>query len=285
MRMNNNSKNLQPNTSKSQSTKLFIGSLNSKPNRSALEHHFSKYGEITKFQLIRDKRRKYQCAGFGFLTFKHEADALKCLKSTHFHQGRELILKRALKGGELTSFRKELTNRRYFVGNLPKGTSNNDLELYFSQFGEIECAYLIRDHRSQKSKNFGYVIFKYENIKETGILLREHSIKGKKIIFDVFKGKNAPNPNKKSSKKTTSRGKVKPSKQTNILNKCKKNIPKEPTALESTVMLCQRIRKRHLKSNLFFNNGQNYLQNSNSNNQFTKLYPSYKQGFHCKSFN
>jgi RNA recognition motif-containing protein len=92
-------------------------------------------------------------------------------------------------GSELNKFKNKLCKRRFFVGNLPSKIKNTDLEEYFSQFGPVECAYTIKDHKTKKSKNFGYVIFQSEEILQSDILKKKHVILGKKVIFDVFKGK------------------------------------------------------------------------------------------------
>jgi RNA recognition motif-containing protein len=74
-----------PKTPTKHSTKLFIGSLNSKPNKAELETHFSRFGKIQHLQLIKDKHHKHQYAGFGFVTYHHDEDARSCLAQTHFH--------------------------------------------------------------------------------------------------------------------------------------------------------------------------------------------------------
>ena len=112
--------------------KLFIGSLNSKPNHAVLLEHFEQFGEVSSLQLVKHHKYRSQCAGFGFVTYKTKQAAEKCLKSTHRHQGRDLILKVGLKGGKLGAFQENLFKRRFFVGNLAKGTRNHDLENYFS---------------------------------------------------------------------------------------------------------------------------------------------------------
>ncbi|KAJ8374565.1 hypothetical protein SKAU_G00051450 [Synaphobranchus kaupii] len=54
--------------------KLFVGGLNFDTNEDSLEQAFSKYGSITKVDVIRD-RETNKSRGFGFVTFENPEDA------------------------------------------------------------------------------------------------------------------------------------------------------------------------------------------------------------------
>jgi len=54
-------------------------------------------------------------------------------------------------------------SRKVFVGGLPKNTSEDDLNLYFSQFGELEDYVVMIDRDSQKPRGFGFVTFKTQD--------------------------------------------------------------------------------------------------------------------------
>ncbi|KAF7639015.1 RRM domain-containing protein [Meloidogyne graminicola] len=49
---------------------------------------------------------------------------------------------------------------KIFVGGLPYHTTDESLNNYFSQFGEIEEAVVITDRQTQKSRGYGFVTMK-----------------------------------------------------------------------------------------------------------------------------
>jgi cold-inducible RNA-binding protein len=49
--------------------------------------------------------------------------------------------------------------KKLFVGNIDWGSTDDDLQKLFSEFGEIEEAIIIKDKFSGRSKGFGFVTF------------------------------------------------------------------------------------------------------------------------------
>lgn len=47
--------------------------------------------------------------------------------------------------------------KKLFVGNLPYSTTNESLEQFFSQYGEVLSAAVIMDRATGRSKGFGFV--------------------------------------------------------------------------------------------------------------------------------
>lgn len=52
---------------------------------------------------------------------------------------------------------KDNTFTKLFVGGLPYHTTDETLQAYFQQFGEIEEAVVIHDRVTRKSKGYGFV--------------------------------------------------------------------------------------------------------------------------------
>lgn len=101
------------------------------------------------------------------------------------------MLKKQMTGQELDRFRASLHKRRFFVGMLPESATSKDLEDHFKVYGPIESAYIIQNEKTSHGRKFGYVIFKSEEVLNSNILGVTHQIKGKKVIVDIFKGKNS----------------------------------------------------------------------------------------------
>ena len=49
--------------------------------------------------------------------------------------------------------------KKLFVGNLDWGTTDEDLQALFEQYGAVEEAIIIKDKFSGRSKGFGFVTF------------------------------------------------------------------------------------------------------------------------------
>lgn len=49
--------------------------------------------------------------------------------------------------------------KKLFVGNLDWGTTDEDLQAHFEQYGAVEEAIIIKDKFSGRSKGFGFVTF------------------------------------------------------------------------------------------------------------------------------
>lgn len=50
-------------------------------------------------------------------------------------------------------------SKKLFVGNIDWGTTDEQLQELFSQYGDIEEAVIIKDRFSGRSKGFGFVTF------------------------------------------------------------------------------------------------------------------------------
>ncbi len=49
--------------------------------------------------------------------------------------------------------------KKLFVGNLPWKAASEDLMEFFSQFGTVEDAFVLRDRETGRSRGFGFVTF------------------------------------------------------------------------------------------------------------------------------
>ena len=77
---------------------------------------------------------------------------------------------------------------------------------YFSQYGTIECAYLIFDKNSRNSRCFGFVEYSDKNVAEHVNTIKNHTIDGKVVItkFQVLKvGKSSKNSDEEDTTSTS----------------------------------------------------------------------------------
>ena len=68
-----------------------------------------------------------------------------------------------------------------FVANLPKDTDEEELRLYFRQFGPIVIVKLIRDTKTGDCKGMGYVEFQTDEGLMLCLKAENHFFRNKKI--------------------------------------------------------------------------------------------------------
>lgn len=52
---------------------------------------------------------------------------------------------------------------KLFVGSLPWSTNNEELTEFFSQYGTVSDAFVVRDRETKRSKGFGFVEFESDD--------------------------------------------------------------------------------------------------------------------------
>lgn len=150
--------NKTPNPSKEEiiSPKVFIGSLPKNTNYEDLHAHISNFGEVIFLQVKR-KETNGECLGYGHAEVSHRSyEALLKQKSSTF-MGRKITFQPFFEGSKLKNHLVSLNSKRIYVRNIPKNSSQESLLQLFTQFGEIQTAYLRNIPGSRKS--VGVILF------------------------------------------------------------------------------------------------------------------------------
>lgn len=140
------------------SKKLFITSLPSNTTKDSLHGLFSQFGPIKSLNLIKDVRTN-KCKGFAFLVFENSPSAKNAISASLRLNGRRLTVQHQSEGKKLQKEKKELKRRRLYIGNLPRGTTDEVLNDTFSKYGLLESAFVIKNPDTGKPNNYGYVTF------------------------------------------------------------------------------------------------------------------------------
>ena len=73
-------------------------------------------------------------------------------------------------------------SNKLFVGNLPFGLSDGELEDLFKSFGDVTSAKVITDRRSGRSKGYGFIEMANDNIAQEAVNgLNGADVKGRQI--------------------------------------------------------------------------------------------------------
>ncbi|RWV81656.1 hypothetical protein GW17_00056905, partial [Ensete ventricosum] len=159
--------------------------------------HFEKYGDIVDSVIMKD-RYTNKPRGFGFITYKDASVVDRVIEDTHIINGKtvcsiseiigllELNLcsllfldqlfirmgwKRVRTDPVLVSIitipkgaapLKDFKTRKIFVGGIPTTLTEDEFKNFFSEFGRVEDHEIIRDHTTNRSRGFGFVVFEKE---------------------------------------------------------------------------------------------------------------------------
>lgn len=76
-------------------------------------------------------------------------------------------------------------SKKLFVGNIDWGTTDEQLQELFSQYGDIEEAVIIKDRFSGRSKGFGFVTFTNdEDADKAAEELHEKDFNGRNLVVN-----------------------------------------------------------------------------------------------------
>ena len=79
-------------------------------------------------------------------------------------------------------------SKKLFVGNIDWGTTDEQLQELFSQYGDIEEAVIIKDRFSGRSKGFGFVTFTNdEDADKAAEELHEKDFNGRNLVVNEAK--------------------------------------------------------------------------------------------------
>jgi RNA recognition motif-containing protein len=163
------------------SYKVFVGGLPVRVDRDAVAEFFAAYGTVLNCKLKKNQQTG-RSLGFAYLTVKEKATYDRLLAETVVFQGRVIDVKPMWKKKELGDKLEEEKKKKIFVSNLPQDLTNPELMAYFSRFGQVLNAFIIKDPDTAGCKDYGYVIFKdLESIEKLAseksiLVLKEHAL-------------------------------------------------------------------------------------------------------------
>ncbi|RWV98084.1 hypothetical protein GW17_00039091 [Ensete ventricosum] len=102
--------------------------------------------------------------GFGFITFDDPSVVDKVIEDTHAINGKTVSveIKRTIPKGAAPL--KDFKTRKIFVGGIPTSLTEDEFKDFFSQFGKVDDHEIIRDHTTNRSRGFGFIVFESEKV-------------------------------------------------------------------------------------------------------------------------
>ena len=163
---------------------IFIGGLPGSASEKVLTNHFSKFGPIESISMVHSSKKGSNLSkGYALITFKQSESYSKALKQPeHYLFKRVVSCQPYLQGEELAAYLEDLNSRRLFVKYIPKNVDNKGFEEIFSQFGEVDFGYVVKDPRSGSSRGFGYITFMSQTVTRKVEKRRFLKIKGNRKL-------------------------------------------------------------------------------------------------------
>lgn len=168
---------------------LFVGGIPSSMTEDVIRDHFSRYDLIVNVRIMKDRKTRGS-KGYAFVTLTDHLKIPAILDEPQIIDGRTVDVQVASRRGEKEKWKEEQKKKRLFVSNLPSHIGNEYLLAYFSNFGEVRNAYVIRDFVTKHSLNYGYVEFVEAGITDSLINSEDLSLDGSQLVCMPYQGRN-----------------------------------------------------------------------------------------------
>lgn len=169
---------------------VFVGGLANNVTNTDLFNYFSIFGNIKSCDVQMWKNNPIKCRGFAIVTAADLKTYELIINAQHKLGGRNIECKEHIKDrSQLNDYSKNEVNKKVFVSGLSKKVTDEDFKAYFSQFGAVKIAYVVKHHKDQKSKGFGFVIFDSKSDRIRALQLDGHMICGKKVCCNEYSTK------------------------------------------------------------------------------------------------
>ncbi|CAA6671665.1 unnamed protein product [Spirodela intermedia] len=160
--------------------KIFVGGLAWETTEDTFSKHFRNYGEITDSVIMKEKGTG-RPRGFGFITFADPSVVEKVLEDDHVIDGRTVEVKRTVPRESMQT-RGGSKTKKIFVGGLPTSLTEEEFKDYFSSYGAVVEHQIMLDHKTGRSRGFGFITFESEDsVDEVMSQGKMHSLGGKQV--------------------------------------------------------------------------------------------------------
>ena len=139
---------------------IFVGGLSNIVTNQDLSIYFSQFGPISHCEVQTWKNNPTKCRGFAIIRAGDEQTYELILTSSHRLGERLIECKKMITDkSELDVHSKDLMQKKIFVSGLSKKIDDEQFKAFFSRFGKISMAYVVKHHKDKKSKGFGFISF------------------------------------------------------------------------------------------------------------------------------
>lgn len=169
---------------------IFVGGLANSVTNQDLYNYFAPFGRIAKCEVQTWRNNPLKCRGFATVDAYDEETFNKILSCSHKLGGRVIECKRMIiDKTELDNHSKDQLQRKVFVSGLSKKVDDEQFRAFFSQYGQISMAYVVKHHKDKKSKGFGFICFDNKSDRDALLEQPEILMDGKRIVCSEYSTK------------------------------------------------------------------------------------------------
>ena len=182
---NVNNTSTKPSTKSGFFKKLFIGSIPTKTRPLDLLAQLKKLA--SDIELASTHTGETINAGFSIISCQEESThKLLLTQPIHFYE-RLLDIKPFKEGKDLEKHKVTAYKKRIVIDNLPASIKESDLSDFFSKFGVLEKAFILRiKHFKHRDKISGHILFKELADAKKAISKKQVFIKKQKVFLESY---------------------------------------------------------------------------------------------------
>ncbi|XP_035784089.1 RNA-binding protein squid-like isoform X1 [Anopheles albimanus] len=159
--------------------KLFVGGLSWETSDKDLKEHFSAYGDIESINVKTDPNTG-RSRGFAFIVYK-SADSIEKVVAAGDH---------VINNKKVDPKKAKARYGKIFVGGLTSEISDEEIKIFFGQFGNIVEVEMPFDKQKNQRKGFCFITFDSEQVVNELLKTPKQTISGKEV--DVKKATPKP---------------------------------------------------------------------------------------------
>jgi len=150
------------------SVKLYVAGVSWTTTDDSFKSFFSQFGVVEEALVMREAPAG-RSRGFGFVTFQDPTVAEKVMAQDLELDGRKLDLKRAVPKMEMVQApAREVdstpSNKKIYVAGIAFDATDEQVAQFFSRFGQVEKATIMKDKLTSRSRGFAFVSFVEEGV-------------------------------------------------------------------------------------------------------------------------
>lgn len=161
--------------------KLYVAKLKPDTSKETVQEFFLHYGDVTEVNIVKDNDGNSR--GFAFVTMADQAVVDNILENRpHTIDGQTVFLRRAIPKDDPNPLAQTKT-KKLFIGGLNEEATEQDIKEVLAIFTRHppEQIKLMRDRNTNKFKGYAFAIFHNEDIVDKLFIIRNCTIKNKKV--------------------------------------------------------------------------------------------------------
>jgi RNA recognition motif-containing protein len=160
---------------------LFVGGVPLHATYADMYTYFQKFGGVKSIDMPRNRKGKLK--GFAYVRFTETSAVRKALLgSNHSLCGKKIGIHEGIKPSLAANLTKDMQDRKIFVTNLLRETTEDQVYSLFSKFGQVDKVLVPKD--GIEGRGFCYVVMKDSSVFDKLLLLGSIQFMGRPVYLE-----------------------------------------------------------------------------------------------------